>query len=150
MTQQDADAQQQPEKQPKRSIASRWQFWLAIAVVLVVITVGVTLWRTSDSVKTQNLQDWLADVHKFDPQYEDLGTATFTDGDVVVEASHVWADPSYGSYFLCAWVEPWLRDLGNGDTDSQIVVRMGGQETLRSRGAQESCQDASYRADFGG
>ncbi|NUP83860.1 MAG: hypothetical protein HOV96_40670 [Nonomuraea sp.] len=132
--------------QPKRSLASRWQLWLAIVVVLVAVAVGVGLWRTSDSVKTQDLRDWLANVHKFDPQYEDLGTATYVDGNVVVEASHVWADPSYGSYFLCAWVEPWLRDLGNGDENSQIIVRMGGQETLRSRGPQESCIDASTRA----
>jgi hypothetical protein len=130
----------------RRPLVSRWQLWVGIAVVLVAVMTVALVYHNSDATKTKDLRDWLADAHKFDPQYEDLGTATYTDGNVVVEASNVWADQSYGGYFLCAWVEPWLRDLGNGDEDSQIIVMMGGREVLRSRGAQESCLDASTRA----
>lgn len=121
-----------------------WQVWavLGAGLLAAVIAVGYGLYVTSDGAKTDDLREWLADAHKYDPKYEDLGTVTYEDGDVVVDASEVWADPDYGGYFLCSWVEPWLRDLGNGDEDSQIIVRMGGQEILRSRGPSESCADA--------
>lgn len=121
----------------------RWQLWAGVAVVLAAVLVAVTLTRNSDGAKTSDLRAWLVSAHKYDTNYDDLGTATYKDGNVTVTASRVWADPSYGSYFLCAWVEPWLRDRGNGSDNSQIIVIMGGHETLRSRGPTESCLQAS-------
>lgn len=135
-----SEASEQPA--PRRSIQSRWQFWAAIGLVLVAVVATVSVLQNSDSAKTSDMREWLADVHKFDEKYEDLGTATYEDGNVTVVASLEWADPAYGGYFLCAWVEPWLRDLGHGGKDSQIIVEMGGREVLRSRGPQESCLDA--------
>lgn len=138
----------QPIPEPaERPIYRRRGFWIiAGPVIAAVAAAGIFgLTTHSDSAKTSDLRGWLAEAHKYDDKYNDLGTATYADGNVTVVSSMVWADPEYGSYFLCAWVEPWLRDEGNGGANSQIIVEMGGQVTLRSRGPEESCADASYR-----
>jgi hypothetical protein len=135
----------------RRSVLSRWWLWAAIGVVLLLAGALLAYQLTnSDSAKTKELRQWLTDAHLGDRTYQDLGTATYSDGNVTVDASHTWTDREYGAYFLCAWVEPWLRDEGNGGPHSQIVVNMGGQEVLRSLGASDSCEQASYRASTGG
>lgn len=109
--------------------------------------------KASDGQVTSDLQHWLTTAHRYDTQYDDLGSAVYQGGDVTVTASHVWADQTYGAYFLCAWVEPWVRgaDSGGATTiDSKIIVMMGGKEVLRSRGGQESCVDASNRTPLAG
>jgi hypothetical protein len=96
---------------------------------------------SSDASKTDDLRQFLQDAHEFDNGYDGLGEVTVSGGDVTVDTEG-WADPSYGAYLYCAWVEDWLRGGGNGAADSQIVVVMDGAEVLRSRGASESCAEA--------
>jgi hypothetical protein len=127
-----------------------WLFAAAAGAIVLAIVITLVLTHGGDSGKNAQLQAWLHDAHLGDSNYDDLGTATYADGNVTVTASRTWADQEYGAYFLCAWVEPWLRDDGNGGPESQIIVNMGGHEVLRSLGASDSCQQASYRASTGG
>jgi hypothetical protein len=107
----------------------------------VLLAAGVVAGCGSgDAAKTEELRQFLQDHHEFDNGYDGLGEVTVADGDVTVDTDS-WADPAYGAYLYCAWVEDWLRD-GNGAADSQIVVVMDGSEVLRSRGASESCDEA--------
>lgn len=91
-----------------------------------------------DGGKTEDLREFLRVAHEFDSGYDGLGEVTYSGGDVTVDTD-AWANPSYGAYMYCAWVEDWLRAE---DADGDIVVVMDGEEVLRARGASESCSDA--------
>jgi hypothetical protein len=110
--------------------------WVGIAVVAVVLA-GC---GNSDADRTADLREALRVHYEFDPSYDGLGTVTVK-GDEVVIDTKAWADPAYGAYLYCSWVENWLRS-DQGDADSDIVVIMDGKEILRSRGLSESCADA--------
>ena len=108
--------------------------------LLLAVTAALALTGCGgDSRKTDDLREYLRQAHEFDDPYEGLGTVTYEDGAVTID-TEAWADPGYGAYLYCSWVEPWVRENGNADTD--IVVIMDGREILRSRGASEPCVEA--------
>lgn len=120
--------------------------WLILAggVLLAAVIVAAALLATtggsSDAAKTADLREALRVHYEFDDSYDGLGTVT-VDGDEVIVDTTAWADPGYGAYLYCSWVENWVR-RDQGDSDSDIVVIMDGREILRSRGASESCLEA--------
>lgn len=95
---------------------------------------------SSDADRTEALQEALRVHYEFDNSYDGLGTVT-VEGDEARVETDAWADPSYGAYLYCSWVENWVR-RDQDDPDMDIVVIMDGREILRARGASETCLDA--------
>ena len=113
----------------------RRRFAVAAAGALLLTGCG-----GSDGDKTEELQQFIRQAHEFDNGYDGLGDVEVA-GDEVTVSTDAWADPGYGAYLYCSWVEQWVRGEA-GDADSDIVVVMDGDEILRSRGESESCADA--------
>lgn len=111
-----------------------------VAVIAVAAALALAGCSGSDANRTADLQEFLRVNYEFDNSYDGLGDVA-VDGDQVTVDTEAWANPAYGAYLYCSWVENWLR-RDQGDADSDIVVIMGGKEILRSRGASEPCQDA--------
>ncbi|MGY1829056.1 hypothetical protein ACI8AA_01360 [Geodermatophilus sp. SYSU D01180] len=94
----------------------------------------------SDADRTEELREAMRVHYEFDSAYDGLGTVTVR-GDEAIVDTEAWADPAYGAYLYCSWVENWVRrDLDDPDMD--VVVIMDGQEVLRARGLSETCLDA--------
>lgn len=119
-----------------------------LAVLLLLALAGC---GSDDAGKTSDLRHYLAFnyAHKAGEgdSYSGLGTVTYKNGDVTIDAPS-WNDNNYGAYLYCSWVEPWLAD--NGTDNSRITVRMGGSVVLQTHNMGESCEDASYNAEYGG
>jgi hypothetical protein len=110
-------------------------------VLLAAGTLVLAGCGTSDTDRTEDLREAMRVHYEFESAYDGLGTLTVDGDEAIVDAAREWADPQYGAYLYCSWVENWVRgDIDDPDMD--IVVRMGGREILRARGASESCVDA--------